>query len=92
MPGSSKIMGARAVIETEFIFMDENNNFVTLVICAVENRHIKIGKVIVNDGIAPLDWFGCRGLLDCRITKGASHWECRERSGVGRWRHGVKRL
>lgn len=67
----SKIMGDREVIVTEFILVDENNNFVTLVIHAIEN--IKISKVIVNDGIVPLDWFGCGGLSDCWITR-RSEW------------------
>lgn len=47
--------------------MDKDNNFVTLVIHAIEN--VKIGKVIVNDTIVPLDWCDCKGLSDCRVTR-----------------------
>lgn len=77
------------MIETELIVVDENHNSITLVIHAIEN--IKISKVIVNDGLAPLDWFGYRG-LSAESQEGVSHWRFRGRSSVGRWRHGVKTL
>lgn len=45
------------------------------------------------NGIAPLDWFGWRGLFDCWIIRGSvSHWWCRGRSNVRRWRDDVRPL